>query len=67
MMITSLLARLLSVAIGSGQDIVCWYEPPTGAQACFVETVATANTVGGVEFRHNSDGTMSVVVNIWEY
>ena len=63
-----LLARLLASAISAGQqDIVCWYEPPTGASVCFVDVARQEYTVAGVEFRHNTDGTMSVVVNTWEY
>ena len=67
-MIPLLLARLFASAIGADQqDIVCWTEPPTGVTACFVDVAATEYTVAGVEFRHNPDGSMSVVVNQWEY
>lgn len=67
-MISLLLARLFASALGvSQQDIVCWTEPPTGAEACFVDIASTEHTVAGVEFRHNADGTMSVVVNAREY
>lgn len=63
-----LIVRIFAPAFGAGQqDIVCWYEPPTGASVCFVDVAHTEYTVGGVEFRHNADGTMSVVVNTREY
>jgi len=63
-----LIARLFASAIGADQQaIVCWYEPPTQAEACFVDVADTGNTVSGIEFRHNADGSMSVVVNAWEY
>jgi len=63
-----LIARLFASAIGADQqDIVCWYEPPTGASACFVDIARQEYTVAGVEFHHNADGSMSVVVNTWEY
>lgn len=67
-MIPLLLARLFSAALGTDPiDITCWYEPPTGAEVCFVDVADTGNTVSGVEFRHNPDGSMSVVVNSWKY
>ena len=67
-MISLILARLFASALGvSQQGIVCWTEPPTGAEACFVGVASTEHTVAGVEFRHNQDGTLSLVVNAWEY
>ena len=67
-MIPLLLARLFTSAIGANPaDIVCWYEPPTGASVCFVDVAHTEYTVAGVEFRHSPDGSVSVVVSAWEY
>ena len=67
-MIALLLARLFASAIGANQqDIVCWTEPPTGVTACFVDVAATEYTVAGVEFRQESNGTISLLVNAWEY
>lgn len=63
-----LLARLFASAVGVDQQaITCWYEPPTGANACFVDIADTGNTVGGIEFRRNADGSGSVIVETWEY
>lgn len=63
-----LIVRIFAPAFGAGQqDIVCWYEPPTGASACFVDIARQEYTVSGVEFRHNTDGSGSVIVETWEY
>lgn len=63
-----ILARLFASAIGTGQqDIVCWTEPPTGTSVCFVDVAHQEYTVSGVEFRKESDGKVSLLVNAWEY